>query len=89
MNIGYKLSKESLPPVISNVIKTFELKFNALNEFGSKYEPWQLVAGSMATTYLSVKFYYFYIDLENGLTDHMRKEIWNILKKIPAIKKKN
>ncbi len=61
-----QIGKDNLPSIILLIVEKGEAQFKAINDLGGKYEPWQLVAATAATTYLGFKFYYYYIDLENG-----------------------
>lgn len=82
------IGRENLPSTILFIVEKSESQFKAINEAAGKYEPWQLVAVTAASTYLGCKFYYFYIDLDKGLIDYMKKEAFKLARKIPYINNK-
>lgn len=83
-----KVGKDVINPTIMALLETFDVQFNKINQAGSEYEPWQLVLASASVSYLLTKFYYYYIDLDNGLIEHLKKKIFKIARKIPFVQKK-
>ena len=69
MFIKYILDKlgDNPNPLAIQAIDYAELALNTLNKELNKYDRWQLVLLSVLITYLGMKFWYFYIDLEKGM----------------------
>ena len=82
------MGRENVPYPIVFILDSVESRFAELNAYGGKYEPWQLVAGTAAIVYFGAKFYYYKLDLNKPLFEHLRSELFQIAKKIPYVANK-
>ena len=61
-----KLNNDKQSPIVIQTLDFFEATQACLNEHLSKYSKWQIVILSVLVTYLFMKFWYYYLDLEKG-----------------------
>ncbi|CAF0712302.1 unnamed protein product [Brachionus calyciflorus] len=53
-----------------------------------RYERWELVVISVLMTYVGMRFRYFLLDLDKGLWDYMKKQVFKLSKKLPFLNAK-
>jgi hypothetical protein len=61
-----KFGDDKQSPIVMQTLDFIEATQTCLNANLSKYAKWQLVVLSVLLTYLFMKFWHYYLDLEKG-----------------------
>ncbi len=62
-----KLGVDKPNPIIIQTLDFVEDTLDCLSQHLHKYDKWQIVVISVLITYLAMKFWYFYLDLNKGI----------------------
>lgn len=75
-------------PILDQVLDAIEPAVNCVLKRLDRYEKWELVVITILLTYVILSFRYFVLDLEKGLFDYIKKQVFRISKKLPFLNSK-
>jgi len=66
-----KLGVDKPNPILIQTLDIVQDTLDCLNQHLLKYDKWQIVVLSVLITYLAMKFWYYYLDLNKGIKIRM------------------